>query len=217
LTIGGNDAGFGVIIENCLMGKRNYTRARCLEVIAEWENGVRGGLGTPQTLPVKPSKEEGIPSIPTKLPVVLSNIHASAPFARIRIPLYPRILDTRVNGNIPVGAWYRIENRAPRGMISVAATLERFAGLLNRTIQTTVEAWERAERVNAKVVPGTVNAFIPPPPAARHQLGDATPWVNGVVITSRQESFHPNCRGHIALAEPVVRNLGRVVPGGWAC
>ncbi len=214
LTIGGNDAGFATVAASCIESVveavnfiRGYNVGRCQEVIAEWEQGKRKRAGTI----VIPSKQEGVPSIGPKLEVILNDIHTSAPNARIRIPLYPRILDTTLPGAIYVGNGFYI-------LGGIAKRIEKLVNTLNAKIRTTVEAWAGKTGVNARVIPGTVDAFIPAPPAARHQLGDREPWVNGVFLPVwTVESFHPTCLGHKALAEKVLQSLGVAVPGGWAC
>jgi hypothetical protein len=208
LTSGGNDAGFATIARRCINGPPilGYNRANCLAIIKEWEKGERGAQNT-----LLPPRQEGLPSIAEKLPVVLTNIHAAAPMARIRIPLYPQIVDTAVLGEIKIATGYSIENVARNNEVSVAMALALFESELNRKIQTTVEAWAKATRVNAQVIPGTVNALV------GHQLGDATPWVNGLAGSFFEETFHPKCLGHIALAEQVLKSLGRATPAGWRC
>ena len=206
MTVGGNDAGFGTVAENCIRGYNNYMRAKCKEVIKEWETGIPGMSGQGPTKGL----QEGIPSLKTKLPVVLSDTHVSAPNARIRIPLYPQILNTAHNGNIGVGPFLSIENVVPRAD-SVAAAIEVFTDKLNQTISSTVQKWARKEKVNARVIAGTVRAFN------GHRLGDPTPWANGVVLLSRRETFHPTCLGQIALAQQVVQNLGVTVKEKWGC
>jgi lysophospholipase L1-like esterase len=241
LTIGGNDAGFATIGVNCatsnntavnealggLRDRAPYSRARCKAVIEEWETGV---AKAPNTL--KPPRAEGIPSITTKLPVVLQTIHELAPNARIRIPLYPQLLNTRANGNITIGsgeinfgsplghATFFIHNKPPKAA-DVAVALERFTAKLNRTIAATVKKWAQTEKVNAKVIPSTITAFN------GHRLGNrgAEAWVNGLILDRgflgitnyNVNSMHPTCRGYIAMAERILRSLGRAVPGGWGC
>ena len=212
LTIGGNDAGFAEVARNCLdsnneLLRGNYTPVRCNEVIEEWKTGV---AKIPNTL--KPPKQTGIPSITTKLPKVLENIHEKAPNARIRIPLYPQILDAARNGDINVGVGYFIDNMVPRAFF-VGAAIERFEDLLNQTIATTVQKWANEKGVNAKVIDGTVMSFN------GHRLGDEPNqlWANGVVPLERSESFHPNCLGQMAIARQVVANLGVFVSEKWGC
>jgi lysophospholipase L1-like esterase len=108
-----------------------------------------------------------------------------------------------------------INNKVPK-VDEVAVALEKFIGKLNQTISATVQKWATTEKVNAKVIPGTATAL------AGHRLGDqpAQLWMNGIILnglTPSPESFHPNCLGHKALAERVLENLGRAVPGGWVC
>jgi hypothetical protein len=226
LTIGGNDSGFAVVASNCVDSdsrvvnfRTGYSQARCNQVIREWETGVPGATNPTLTIP---SRREGIPSLATKLPVVLKDIHVSAPKARIRMLLYPQVLDTNVNGNIPVGATtvpfvgrvnLFIDNNPRANNIGLA--LERFVAALNQRLANTVKTWATKEKVDAKIVPGTVNAFN------GHRLGDepAELWMNGVILQNNvpaTESFHPNCPGHIALARKVVQSLGRA-PLAWTC
>jgi hypothetical protein len=213
LTIGGNDAGFAKIAENCTMGLPDYTRNKCLVVIKEWITGTPGTAGTLK----KPSLEEGIPSIGETLPAALSEIHKAAPKARIRVPLYPQVLNRRINGNISVGpGGFAIENTAPRGQTSIAYAMERFTTELNEEVQSTVEAWAKKERVDAKAITGTIFAL------RGHRLGDVAPWMNGIFLfpkSKRQESFHPTCNGQIALATEVTRGLEHALPGPgvWTC
>jgi lysophospholipase L1-like esterase len=224
LTIGGNDAGFSLIGAACVNSTdvffnlaSGYSKAKCKEAIQEWETGEAKASGHE---PKIPSGEEGIPSLVWKLPVVLSAIHQSAPNARIRVPLYPQILNTARNEKkILVGTFALgrssirlfIDNTPPRAN-DVAASLGRFIDKLNLTISATVQEWAREEKVDAKVIPGTMTAF------AGHQFGDAEPWVNevsGALDTDpriSRESIHPNCTGQKALAERVLRSLGRVPP-----
>ena len=210
-TVGGNDAGFGIVAASCLNSnvvrlRGKYTPTRCKEVIEEWETGV---AKAPNTL--LPPEQEGIPSIKTKLPVVLNNMHEQAPNARIRIPLYPQILDSAHNGDINVGISFFIDNVVPRAFL-VATALERFEDKLNQTISATVQKWANEKRVNARVIPGTVMSFN------GHRLGDQPNqlWANGAVLP-KVESFHPNCFGQMAIARQVVANLGVFVSEKWAC
>ncbi|HEY2282166.1 MAG TPA: hypothetical protein VGH60_01295 [Solirubrobacteraceae bacterium] len=212
LTIGGNDAGFAEVAKNCLNSdtpflRGNYTPTRCKEVIEEWQTGV---AKIPNTL--KPPRQTGILSIKTKLPVVLNNIHEKAPNARIRVPLYPQILDATRNGDVNVGVGYFIDNMVPRAFF-VGTAIERFEDLLNQTVRATVQKWANEKRVNAKVIPGTVTSFN------GHRLGDQPNqlWANGVVPLPISETFHPNCLGQIAIATQVVASLGVFVSEKWGC
>ena len=195
MTIGGNDAGFGPIAMSCIDKLPGYTLANCLSKIATFEAAA-------------------FPWIQEKLPVVLDDVRFAAPMARIRVPLYPRVLDLRPRRNIPLltgplgRELLRINNvdRMPGGLTAVEA-IEWFIIKLNRTIKTTVEAWAAAAgRVDAAVVPLTEDAF------ANHQLGTAKPWVNGLKGPWILESFHPNKCGHIALAVLFLRNVGEGMP-----
>jgi GDSL-like Lipase/Acylhydrolase family len=204
LTIGGNDAGFATIARNCITGPflPNLGPAACREIIAEWANGVAGGRRTLTT-------GLGIPSLTTSLPEALKAIHKAAPNARIRIPLYPQILNTAIMGNIPLGGAYTVTNNANRAQ-SIAVALERFTRELNETIANAVRKWTTENGVDAKVIPATVTALN------GHRLGDGTPWVNGVRLPE-VESLHPNCQGQLALALAILPSLGLTAGAEWAC
>jgi lysophospholipase L1-like esterase len=189
LTVGGNDAGFSTVVDKCVGAAYVDRWTECTTAIKEWETGIS--------------------SLTTKLPVVLNDIRAAAPNARIRVLLYPQPINTAVR-SIYVNYGLYIEN-SPAASHSVAVALEAYVALLNQTISTTVTSWTASSRAPAAVIGGTVRAL------AGHQLGDAQPWLNGVQIVWKEESFHPNCQGQIAVAEQLVLNLGRPVPGGWSC
>jgi uncharacterized protein YunC (DUF1805 family) len=203
LSIGGNDAGFATIAAKCIGGRFFYTRENCRNTIEEWRAGVQGFAGT------LPNAGDGIPSIPLKLPTVLNNVKRLAPRAKIRVVLYPQLLDTApVIRRINLGHGYFLDNDfvGIRG-VTIAVEMEEFVTRLNSVIQTAVNNWRAANRgVDVDVVQ-TATAFL------GNQLGNANPWVFGIVLPFwPEESLHPTCQGHIALAGRVLRNLGRAVP-----
>ncbi len=213
LTIGGNDAGFGTIAENCinspLFDGVIYTRKKCEEVIDEWETGE---ARTPNTL----TPGLGIPSLITAIPRTLNAIHEAAPNARIRVPLYPEILNTEIHPRIMLDEHFEAYVENPIWWeASVAVAMERLQRLLNETIATSVKDWAETNGVDAAVIPNTVNTF------KGHRLGDAVPWVNGFIqsgFLEFRESLHPTCRGQLALARTMLGPLGFVEPEeGWIC
>jgi lysophospholipase L1-like esterase len=221
LGIGGNDAGFATILRACIdsdsevvNAKQGYSPAKCKAVINEWKTGEGEAKG------------KGIPSIKEKLPEVLTTVREYAPNAVIRVVLYPRILDIRQVGNVPVGKTsicvigetnFWIDKVLAKND-NVAGELIVFEGALNRTIQETTEKWA-AERKEARVkAVRTWTAF------AGHELGDFAPesselWVNALLFLPKSEegicptpkpsveSFHPNARGHSAIAREVLASL----------
>jgi hypothetical protein len=219
LTAGGNDAGFATVGENCVVTDnalinlaRRLNEDRCKEVITEWETGV---AGMPNTL--RPPLEQGIPSIKAKLELVLKSIHESAPNARIRVPLYPQIINMNRPGDLDLGVFALAPNVNVRFRIqrNVGLALERFVGKLNEKLTSTVEGWSETTGVDAEVIAGTATAFD------EHQIGGPmAPWVNGLLLHGQnvnKETFHPNCLGHIALAKRVLKNMRVAVPAGWTC
>jgi hypothetical protein len=83
-----------------------------------------------------------------------------------------------------------------------AVPLNRAADRLNATIRRAI-----GKRGGFRFV-GLVRTFIVHP-----AWNDAnTVWINSLVETDRQESFHPNATGHRAIA----RRLARVAPQFFA-
>jgi hypothetical protein len=208
LTIGGNDAGFGTIARNCIQGPFLIYpgRATCKEVISEWASGVAGVRNTLNGAP-------GLPSLKASLTEALKAIHKAAPNARIRIPLYPQILNTKIKGDIRLDTnenGYTIENNADQ-MLSVAVALEEFTRKLNETIANTVLAAAAEGEMDAKVIPATVTALN------GHRLGDNPSWVNTVLPFAQAESLHPNCNGQLALATAILPSLGLDANPDWKC
>jgi GDSL-like Lipase/Acylhydrolase family len=199
VTIGGNDVGFANVARQCIKGlprPRNdpYTLLKCLEKIHEEE-------------------VSGLPLIAEKLPVALERIQASAPFAKIRVPLYPELVHWALGQDIPVmgrnyGPGYTIdgvevvatEPPAPAGMrnMSAARAIGRLEANLNRTVSEVVKT-AAVLGVPVELIGNTATAF------AGHELGDAEPWVNGVFANLMfEESLHPNSCGYRALARGVL-------------
>jgi hypothetical protein len=219
LSIGGNDSGFATIARHCLAGLVGYSRQKCLGVINEWETGTPGAYNT---APV--GNREGLLSVGTKLPTVLSNIHDSAPMAKIRVVLYPRVLNTAVRPSInlwepiiPHDTIVRIDN-ADRGLsgtgLTAAEAIDQFVVGLDLMVERTVLIWGGAHRGADVALVHAMSIFN------GHKLGDANPWVNGLVFPFwPEESFHPNCPGHLSIARAVLLNLG-INPGAppsWTC
>jgi hypothetical protein len=204
-TIGGEDAGFGEITQKCVVSQfaRGYSLQNCQGTIATRANN-------------------GFPAIEAKLPVVLKDMSRSAPLARIRIVLYPRILRLVPRQNIPVTPIpggvgppvAEIDNVATdpippvtmRGM-TAARSIEAYIGRLNLIIEETVAA-VAAEGWPVDVIPQTATAFN------GHRLGDPQPWSSGFLRLQdeRDEGFHPNQCGHIALARQVLLALKEGTP-----
>lgn len=193
LTIGGNDAGFAPIAEACWAVRRekplNYKPAGCQKKIAD--------------------EEKNLPSIKTGLPGLLKEIATRAPNAKIRVLLYPRVLNLNVEqipvGNVPLVGAAVINNAARVGGLTAAESMALFISRLNRTVTEGVAA---ASLPRARVFAGTEaaldGAFGP------HRLGDPSPWLNGIIAAKREESFHPSVCGHKAIARLV---QGFVGPG----
>jgi hypothetical protein len=74
VTIGGNDVGFGTVMQSCVFG----TTSSC-------ESAVAAGEKTART------------TLPGRLDAVLAGIHAHAPRARVVLLDYPEFYDTRAS------------------------------------------------------------------------------------------------------------------------
>jgi putative sterol carrier protein len=209
LTIGGNDAGFAKIGRACVTQAFDYTLANCRTTIANFE-------------------ASGLTAIETRLPGILEHIQEMAPKAKIRVPLYPRLLNLRANQNIELGVVkvkgfkvrLRIDNvevkdppppapQSPANMkhLTAARAMERFLGRLNLAVTESVREAASAG-VQVKAFTETVDAFD------GHRLGNKVPWVNGAVEAYPMESFHPNRCGHIALARGFLKGT-KVPMGKW--
>jgi hypothetical protein len=188
MTIGGNDAGFRDVVEECVQWplEIRYEPIGCLITIREEERN-------------------GFAAIAKRLPFVLTQVRKWAPNARIRIPMYPDVVNLKV-GNIPVapggGGWLRLNNvvwefiQGPNRLerLTAARAVSRFVWRLNTEIDLDVEAWVAKNGGDVRVVPRTEGALL------GHRLGDAKPWLNSVVVPRVVESFHPSVCGHRALA-----------------
>ena len=193
ITIGGNDAGFAEVAKKCVQRplQVNFSPTNCLTTIANEEAA-------------------GFAAIAARLPVVLSGIRELAPTARIRVPMYPRVVNWLRPGNIPAGflggKLLRLNNVAegpPPQRLTAAKAIDGFIWRLNTKIVDVVKAWEEANGGDAKVVPDTENSFV------GHMLGDPKPWLNRVVLRHVVESFHPNACGYRALALTVLTLVRR--------
>jgi hypothetical protein len=217
LTIGGNDSGFAAVINACvqpnayILPPPNNRAQECLEATLEWEQAERGRLRTF----VSGTNKGGVPSIIKKLPVVLSKIHLAAPNARIRVALYPRLLRVDRRVDIPVGLAEVINNSGSAQPTS-ADSLEHLGRKINQEISRAITSWSTAHPgVYARPIVTTVDAFAPTA-EPEHLLGNEEPWVNMLALGHVYESFHPNCRGQVALATQVVRVLG-LQARSWIC
>ncbi len=198
-TIGGNDAGFGAIATNCLVGIFGYNRLNCLATITAQKATFAG--------------------IETKVQAILTKIHEWAPKALIRIPAYPQILNP-ANGAIPVGVIRGDLGRAI-GLFKIEAPVAVALGLftfdLNASVKQAVVKWLDANRGVAantvSVIAATEQAFN------GHRLGDAKSWTNGLVLLPLgiTKSFHPNPCGDRSTAALVLQSFGRMVPAGLRC
>jgi lysophospholipase L1-like esterase len=199
LTIGGNEnSAFREIGEKCVQGLEGYTIGGCQTTIVSKET-------------------TALPAVEGKLRTVLKYINRGAPNARIRVPLYPKALNTARRGQIVVASvrdlpilWVNnaLDNPTPpAGMPSITAaqSINRFIGKLNLAIEETVARARETDGVPVKVIRKTQDAF------RGHQLGDNEPWINGV-REPQEESFHPNLCGYKALARRVLQAIGGGTP-----
>jgi len=179
MTITGNDSGFAQIAADCIQWPWEvfYSPVGCQLTIANEE-------------------KEGFKRIEERLPIVLQKVAATAPRAKIRLFLYPRVINffapvLRVG---PLGG-ARINNRI-RGLNGVTAawSLVNFTERLNEKIINVANGAGVGARLDVNWA--MMDAL------AGHRIGDAFPWVNRIAVPRPfTESFHPNQCGHRAMAE----------------
>jgi hypothetical protein len=195
-SIGGNDAGFATVAENCPMtnnsslnSNQEYSLTRCEEALIEWEMG-RPGVWY-QVAANKAAKEgkivapfsplnHGLPSIRTGLPTMLTDVHQTAPNATIGVILYPQILDINgpnriIIGGAEEGIWLGEAPVYLHGKVVFylgkrqAELLARFERKLDEIIKTEAEQW--AAEKGARVV--VINAEKA---LEGNELGDQETW-----------------------------------------
>ncbi len=192
LTIGGNDAGFAPIGWACLQ----FASEKPAELLAELVPKCQTKIKT---------REKGFAAVQAKILVVLEDIAAKAPNARIAIPMYPSMLSLRgVDISVAGKAAFINDTKVGADGLTIAGSLERFISHLNRTVREAVlEAKEK--KVNVQTVEDTYHAFA----NGGHRLGDVgAPWATGFTgLLNPGESFHPNHCGHYALAAAVYEDL----------
>ena len=198
-TIGGNDAGFGLIFGDCVyspdptLGAALPGRPGCSlrddTLVSTRIAALAGGPGAPVVPGVVP------------LPVALKQLDAAAPRATIYLTGYPAIFGSRITS--PYGC--QVSDQAPLFVATQdAAWIAGKAAELNAAIRSAAAQARRAG-VDVRYVDAAA-AF------RRHNLCDRkAAWLNGVVLASvnppqlSAATFHPTARGQRAYAEAVSR------------
>lgn len=195
LTVGGNDAGFGPILGDCVFSADP-------RVVAPGARGCavrRDDLVSTRIAAL--AGRRGAPALPdiVPLPVALAQVVAAAPRATIYVTGYPLIFGTAIDS--PYGC--QVSRQAPLFVAASDATWIRSkASDLNSVIKATVRA---ARRAGADVHYVDVTKTF-----RGHELcGRRSPWLNGVVLTSADPpqisaaTFHPTAEGQRAYATSV--------------
>lgn len=193
LTIGGNDAGFSLILGDCVytapaLPDGPSCASRNEQIVSTRIAALAGGRDAPTVPGVYP------------LPKALRDIAAVAPRAKIYVTGYPKIFGTKITN--PLGC--QVSDQAPLFVAgSDAAWIRSKAKQLNKGIASAVTNARRAG-VNAHYVDVT-KTF------RGHNLCDKkSPWLNGVVLNPTNPpsfslaSFHPDARGQHAYARAVL-------------
>ncbi|HET9649556.1 MAG TPA: SGNH/GDSL hydrolase family protein [Microlunatus sp.] len=201
VTIGGNDAGFGAVITDCVYSP-DPTLQQALKGSPDCRDrddvavrtriaALGGGRGAPTVPGVVP------------LPDLLERIQAAAPRATIYLTGYPRLLGRELTD----AAGCRVSDVAPLYISGADARWIRTkAGELNATIAGSARR-ARARGLDVRYV-DVARVF------RDHNVCDRkSPWVNGVVLTPTDPSqppqlspatFHPTARGQRAYAAAVL-------------
>ena len=193
LTVGGNDAGFSLILGDCVYtppaaSDRPSCASRNDQLVSTRIAALAGGRDAPTVPGVYP------------LPDALRAVAAAAPRAKIYVTGYPKIFGTKITN--PYGC--QVSDQAPLFVSgSDAAWIRSKAKQLNTGIASAVANARRAG-VNAHYVNVARNF-------RGHNLCDKkSPWLNGVVLNPTNPpsfslaSFHPTARGQHAFSHAVL-------------
>jgi hypothetical protein len=198
LTIGGNDAGFGLIFRDCV-----YSPDPVLATTVPGEPGC--ATRHDAAVSARIAALAGGPSAPTDprvypLPDALAQVAAAAPRTTIYVTGYPLIFGSEIDN--PFGC--QVSSQAPLFVTTPdAAWIRSKAVELNAAIRSAVIS---ARRAGADVHFVNVARTF----RGHHLCDTGAPWLNGVVLTSLNPpeysvaTFHPTARGQRAYARSAV-------------
>jgi len=180
VTIGGNNAYFGKVLEACYLNTVGLNLIPCR---TEWNSDVNAAIVRMGTNSAG-NKES--------LTQLYQNIAAQAPTATVLVLGYPRFFPanpplfcgTGALGSLferPQMQWINDEERSMDNTIA-------------RAVRETLDPHIRYVE--------TYEAF------RGHERCESEPWLNGIKVKERVGSFHPNEKGHQALAKLVEKAAG---------
>jgi streptogramin lyase len=197
LTIGGNDAGFSVVLNHCVTGPfhESFGCSQDVQLNTEIQSRLAALAGTSSA-----STTEGLPIWPIES--VVDAIHAKAPAARILVGGYPRLF----GGS---RADYEQGTPAPSGRACQVGTVE-FGGTQALLVDYSDAQWLNglARMLNATIKnsvrtaasQGIAVSFVEPSQFATHRFCDSSErWFYPLELDSSHNrlpaSFHPTANG----------------------
>ncbi len=178
LTIGGNNASFGEVMEYCAT-RVNFV-ATCEAV---WKGPVESAINN---LSIRGKQHDDFASL-------YGEIKRLAPNARIYVIGYPRFFPQSPPLFCVTGVTAPTAPQ-PSFILSDMEWINHEITSLNEVIRKAAEA-------------ANVSYIDPTDTLQGHELCSSSPWINNakgeVVGKHRIESYHPNANGHIAIAEAV--------------
>jgi hypothetical protein len=198
LTVGGNDAGFGLILNDCVYSPdpglsaalegRPDCATRNDALVSARIAALAGGPGAPTVPGVYP------------LPAALAQIAAAAPRARIYLTGYPLIFGSEIDD--PLGC--QVRGQAPLFVTEPdAAWIRSKASDLNAAIRSSATAARRAAGIDVRYI-DTARSF-----RGHHLCDKRSPWLNGALLSSlnppllADATFHPTAAGQRAYARSI--------------
>lgn len=177
MSIGGNDAGFGPILTDCLLVPSLDSCSTRFEAgLSSSLLWLDANIGSPPP----PGKEDVKP-----LSEVYQVLRHRAPHAKVVIAGYPKFFpDDGYTGYTPVLS-------LPTGCEGVSVPDQLW---MNQAVERLNNVIEARAKERGFGYADMENAF------QGHHLCDADPWMNGIKVLRHEYSFHPNAKGHAAEA-----------------
>jgi lysophospholipase L1-like esterase len=180
LTIGGNNAHFAKAMEACYLNTVGLNLIPCQ---TEWNGAVNGAITTMGTN--SPGSKESLTQL-------YEHVAAQAPNATILVVGYPRFFPASPPLFCGTGA---LGSQFERPQMQWINNEERsMDNTIARAVRETLDP-------NVRYVE-TYEAF------RGHERCESEPWLNGIKVKEEVGSFHPNEKGHQALARLVEKAAG---------
>lgn len=183
VSLGGNDVNFHTIIVRCLTSANCSSDASTLaNIVCRFDGGcVESDLTGEEFV------QQQLATLPSSLEWAYTNALREAPGATLVVVPYPRIVPTRWNDDLTCPA--RLNRTEIEWIVTI---IDR----LNLAAQLAVAA-ARDQGYSIRYAADVETAFD------GHTLCDPAPWVNNLLVSALQQSFHPDRYGYLAIAEAI--------------